>query len=664
MLFTTPGRCVAVKGYALSHAPWSGYVLLACLIVLLLSAPPLLQAREDGRIEKQRTLFVAVEAALKAGHRRSFKRSRESLQNYPLYPYLVYHDLRRRLTSADKAEITGFLGTYGGVVPVAEKLRHRWLTQLARRGRWADFFEYYRESVIVENKENRCHYATALIRAGRVEQAQKIVKSLWLVNFSQPPQCDFAFKWGFEQGVLKDDLIWKRMILVWGKGKEGLVNYLGGRLGEDARRWSKPLKQARYHPERTALKMREQLTVSSYASDVMTFALRRLIRKDVVKAGAVWSRVKRDCSGCDGLRTIEREIGITAARQLMPAEAYRWLSQLPPAYRNDESRYWRVRAALRMQSWEKVIASIDDIQGEGRAFPQWRYWRAHALAALGRHQEAQDIWQQLAEKDDYYGYLAADKLKRPYPHALDSLEFSELEMVELNAYPGIVRIRELVALNRPFDASRELSLLLESLDTPTRFKFADAADRWGWPIGVIRSLAADDATPHLQERFPMPYRSLIEKESRRSEVPMEWIYGIMRRESAFVERIKSPVGALGLMQLRPRTARAVAKRLGMGRVSNQKILSPKINMRLGTAYIKRLYRKNSGNLSYSLAGYNAGPTRVRHWLNKAPVSEIEVWVDTIPYDETRLYVRAVLFYTLVYRHLLGKPQMRLHELMN
>ncbi len=656
---------------SLSHARAVSRVWLVGLVMASLFMAPVSQAREDGWIEKKRALFVEVESALKAGNRGPFKRHRETLATYPLYPYLVSRDLQGRLARVGEREMAGFLEAYGGTVPVAEKLRHRWLAQLARRGRWGRFLEHYRESVTVENKGNRCSHAFALIRSGRARQAEEQVRALWLVDFSQPPQCDLVFKWGFDQGVLTDDLVWDRALLAWGRGRVGLTDYLGGKLKGDARRWFNSLKQARYHPERTALEMRRQMGASPYAGDVMTFALRRLIRKDIAGAGAVWSRIKRGCGACLGLRTVEKEIGIAAARRLMPAEAYRWLSQLPPEYRDDESRYWRIRAALRMQAWKRVLASIDDLQGGGRSFFQWRYWRAHALSSLGRRDEAHQIWGRLSQQDDYYGYLSADRLGKSYSHSWVPLEFTEAEMAALDAYPAVARIRELLILDRPFDASRELLVLLEYLGARTKLKLAVAAGRWQWPIGAIRSIAssregggADDTVSlHFLQRFPTPYREIIEAESRRNEVPVEWIYGVMRRESAFVERIKSPAGALGLMQLRLSTAQAVASRLGLGKVSSRRVLLPKINVRLGAAYIRQLYRKSGGNFAVSLAGYNAGPTNARRWLKNAPVDDAAVWIDTIPIDETRLYVRAVLFYALVYRHRLGKPQMRLRELI-
>ena len=633
-----------------------------CLAASVLLSAPLSQAHDDARVEQRRALFVTVENALKAGDRGPFRRHREALADYPLYPYLLYQDLRYRLARADDSALIGFLEAYAGETPVAERLRHQWLTLLARRGRWGRFLEYYGESVNVENKDNRCYYAHALVRAGRLDEAGDLVRSLWLVNFSQPPACDPVFRWGLGRGVIGDDLVWERLLLVWKRGETALADYLGGRLRGDARHWVSDLRRARRHPRDTALKMRGHVADSRHAGDVMVFALRRLAARDAVEAGRVWNGIKRDCEACLALRSVEKDIGLAAAGQLAPAEAYRWLSRLPPRYRDDTSRRWRVRAALRMQSWRRVLASIDDLGGEDRGLPQWRYWRARALAELGQRDEARRVWEQLAQKDGYYGYLAADRLTKPYPHELGPLEFTASEMAALNAYPAVARMRELWALERPFDANRELLALLERVDARVKLKIAVAAGRWRWPTGAIHSLSDSIADGHLLQRFPMPYRGIVEAEARRHRVPMEWIYAVMRRESAFVEQIRSPAGALGLMQLRPRTARAVAARLGLGKVSNHGILSPKLNVRLGTAYLEQLYRNSGHRLAVSLAGYNAGPTNARRWLNNAPVAEGAVWVDTIPFKETRLYVRAVLFYALVYRHRLGKPPVRLRDL--
>ena len=639
--------------------------LFAGLLVAGILAGSDSHALERDEYRRQRALFTEVEDALKRGDRRPFLRHGQTLAAYPLYPYLVYQDLHNRLSRAGHEEVEVFLQRYGDDVALADKLRDGWLVKLARQARWRSFLHHYKESPVVVGKENRCNYAHALIRTGQTQPAYAALEALWLVDFSQPKQCDPVFRHGFEQGIIDDDLIWRRALLVWDRGQGKLMDYLGSKLRSAPAHWFDLLKRARRDPRQVALTVGDRWSGSPYAEDVLVFAMRRLIRQDVIEAEQVWRKVKSTCAGCLSSAELEGDMGITAAKRLMPREAYRLLSGLPRQHHTQATRHWRVRAALRAGEWQRVLDALDGLQTEERVLAQWSYWRAHALAASGRHGEARSIWERLASDDDYYGYLSSDRLNQAYPYAMSRIRLYPGDMTNLMTnHPAVARIHELLILGRSVDANRELLTLLERFGATEKLQFAALADRWLWPIGAIRSLAESDHSRLLVERFPLPYRDLVSEESQRNGVPAEWIYGIMRRESAFVEDIKSPAGALGLMQLLPATARQTASRLGMGKLSTYGILSPRTNIRLGTTYIKNLHRRNEGNFAVSLAGYNAGPTNARHWLNTAPVSDMAVWVDTIPFDETRRYVRAVLFYTLVYRHRLGKPPVRLRELMN
>ena len=639
--------------------------VFASLLIVGIVSGSHLQALEREQYQRQRALFTEVEGALKRGDRQPFLRHGRGLAAYPLYPYLVYQDLLNRLSHTRHENIEAFLQRYGDEMPLADKLRHRWLEQLAQQGRWSSFLLYYKESPVVIGKENRCNHARALIHTGQVQQARAALEALWLVNFSQPKQCDPVFRYGFERGIIDDRLVWQRALLVWGRGEEKLMEYLGNKLRGAPRHWFDALREARRNPRQVATMLGNQWSGSPYARDVLVFAMRRLIRQDVVEAERVWREIKSTCAGCLLPGEVERDMGIAAAQRLLPQEAYRLLSGLPRQYHTQASRYWRVRAALRTEEWQLVLAALDDLEAKERTLSQWSYWQARALAASGKHREARSIWEQLASGDDYYGYLSADRLGRAYPYAVSHIKLDSSDVAGLlAAYPAVARIHELLILGRGVDANRELLPLMERFDATERLKFGALADRWSWPIGAIRSLADSDLTRYRVERFPLPYRDLVSAESRRSQVSAEWIYGIMRRESAFVEDVRSSAGALGLMQLLPATARQVGSRLGMRKLSTFEILSPGTNIRLGTTYIKSLHQRNDGNIVVSLAGYNAGPTNARRWLNTTPVSDMAVWVDTIPFDETRLYVRAVLFYALIYRHRLGKSPVRLSELMN
>jgi len=244
------------------------------------------------------------------------------------------------------------------------------------------------------------------------------------------------------------------------------------------------------------------------------------------------------------------------------------------------------------------------------------------------------------------------------PRALSAGELAGFERV-----PAVRRAHEFFRLRRPLDARRELNYLLDGLGAPARMKLALLCRDGGWAAGTVQALAHDDFTGELMLRFPAPWRELVAAEARRAGVPEHWLYGIMRRESAFLPQVRSPVGALGLMQLMPRTARIVARKLRLRKPSRRRLLEPALNIRLGAAYLKHLHNLTGGRLVPALASYNAGYTRAKRWLATAPVHAPDVWVDTIPFDETRLYVRAVLFYMAVYQHKIEGRVTRLASLM-
>jgi len=636
-------------------------VFLPAVLLLIPAAP----VAATG-IEAQRVLFDRAERDLKRGKRKSYLRSSAALRDYPLYPWLAYRDMARRISRVPDDRVIAFLKRHDGT-PVADRLRHRWLKHRARRGRWALFARHYQPSPYITDKAMPCWYAKALLRTKRLDEAAAAARELWLVAFSQPPQCDEVFRWARRQGVVDDMLVWRRILLVVQKRKMRLADHLARGLGADARKWYPRLKKARRRPLRTLKEIRRQPVESPYMRDILSYSLLRAQRDErdnLARIAALWPAIRRRFADYpDWLHREERSFGLYAAWRLESQIAYDHLSRLPPPVHTDESRFWTIRSALRIGNWHYVLHALALLDGAQKDNPKWRYWRARALHGLGRREEAAAIWRALSRLRNYYGYLAADRIGAAYRFDSPPPAFSAGELAEIKRLPAVRRAYEFYRLRRPFDARRELNYLLDGLDAPSRMKLALLCRDWGWDAGAVQALAHDDFTGELMLRFPMPWRELVGAEARRAGVPEHWLYGIMRRESAFLPQVKSPVGALGLMQLMPRTARIVARKLRLRRPSHKRLLEPALNIRLGAAYLKHLHKLNGGRLAPALASYNAGYTRARRWLATAPVQAPDVWVDTIPFDETRLYVRAVLFYMTVYQHKIEGRATRLASLM-
>ena len=308
----------------------------------------------------------------------------------------------------------------------------------------------------------------------------------------------------------------------------------------------------------------------------------------------------------------------------------------------------------------QAIELMDNTQGNRE---RWRFWRAHSMAALGRNAEAQQALRSLANERSYYGFLAADRVAQPYVlgHRPLVRESSRLKVLKDDA--RVQRTREWLALNRDVDARREWHALLGDLDTKGRRDAAIVAHSWQWFEGGIRAAAKASAWDDLDVRFPLAFQADVAAAANRSTLPPSRVFAIVRQESAFMRNIRSSVGALGLMQLMPATARQVARRAGQRKPNRAAILEPSNNLLLGSLYLARLQQRYGDHPVLATAAYNAGPGRVRQWRRIPQAMKSRDWIEAIPFKETRRYVRRVLTYQIIYAERLGEKSLRLHDLM-
>jgi soluble lytic murein transglycosylase len=261
----------------------------------------------------------------------------------------------------------------------------------------------------------------------------------------------------------------------------------------------------------------------------------------------------------------------------------------------------------------------------------------------------------LAGERDYYGFLAADRVGQVYRFGHDAVPFTETDLAAAEALPGIARARELLRVGLTIDARREWRDAIRDLDDRQLEIAAVLAGRWGWHDRAIVTVARADHFDDLDLRFPLVYQDLVLSNARATGLDPAWVYGVMRQESAFWEDARSRSGALGLMQLMPSTARETARRLRERVDDVYDLLSPPKNIRLGVAYLRRVLDRFDGHQGLATAAYNAGPGRVRSWLPGSHPLAADIWVDTVPFNETRGYVKRVMAYTAIYEHRLERP---------
>lgn len=626
-------------------------LLVPCL---LLSGIPAL-AETASELEEQRDAFRAAWAAAARGDRLAVTDAIERLSDYPLAPYLEFERLRQRIDRVPESEISRFLARYRDW-SFAETLEIQWLRSLGRRGEDAVLLRHGRAS---DDTEVRCHVAMARIRTGEIEGLDAAIASIWLHPESQPGACDPPFAWWRRQGYPSVSMAWQRFGMAISAGETGLARYLRRYLSTDDRIWADRWLAVAARPVAT-LRDARGWRDHERAQEIAGWGLRRLARSDWQRADQSWALLENHFRWAPAQSSaITREIALYRAVALDPG-AVSAIDALGTAQIDQQMLEWRLRAALTHGDWKGVLTSVQLMAPEEQLRSRWRYWRARALAALERPDAALHF-AALAVESDYYGFLAAVRLGKSF----------SLCPRELRAEPAVQR-----RLLRDAEIERALELHTVGLNHHARWTWQRAGRRMGrleleqaallaagrgWHDRAIFALGSAGARTAYPWRFPLIERGRVLAAGGRFGVDPARIYGLMRAESTMQADALSPAGARGLLQLMPATAEAVARRNGLEYGGLGELMSPAVNIPLGVAHLAELQQRFEGDWTRVAAAYNAGIRAVERWLDERPVTEPDIWLESLPFFETRDYVPRVLAFATIYEWLLDQPPRILAE---
>lgn len=352
-----------------------------------------------------------------------------------------------------------------------------------------------------------------------------------------------------------------------------------------------------------------------------------------------------------------RTVALRAAVDYHP-DALAIARAIPVSEHTRKTRAWQVRSALRLADWRAALQAIEAMPPMERADPAWRYWRAHALIKLGDGEAGNEIMAELADTRSYYGFLASDRVEQPYQLRVDPMPRNASIRRALQARADVQRAREYWVLGMDNWAQRAWRRLARELSDAEFLELVIMAHDWGWHDRSLAGNARTSFDADLPLRFPFAFAESVLKYARSQRLDPSWVFATMRRESGFRPAVASGAGAIGLMQLMPRTAQHVAK--SRGEVRTGDLTEPARNIQLGTHYLAQLRERFKGATALSTAGYNAGPSRIKRWLSDSWVpsdaTDTARWVETLPIDETRDYVQAVMAYATVYDWLANDRQ--------
>ena len=624
---------------------WIPRIFSLCALLIGTSTPiASADPQDDSARLAQRTDFLAAEAALNNDRRWSYQALKKSLGDYPLLPYLEYEELRGRLSETNDGEVEEFLTRYPDS-PLADKLRSAWLDQLATRQRWSDYLHFYQPT---KADADRCLHLHALIETGRRQEAFAEVPDLWLYGKSRPKECDPVFTAWTDAGKLTPALVWERVSLAMRSREVRLAGYLKRFLPSSEQAWLDLWLELDRNPA-MALRDRRLEQDPPRRNEMLLHAVRREASADPQAAVRLWQQLDtRYRFSPEQTLSANRTLALGMLRRDQP-DALKWLDAANPGDQDLDLHETRILAALAAGDWGRVSRWIDALPEQERKSPRWSYWRSRALEQLGRDEQAAKLLQEVAQDRGYYGFLAADRIGTPYNLQHVSLPVGAQEKEELKRVPGFQRAYELYRLGRYPQARLEWHYATRPLSQRRLQVAAKLAEGWGWHDRAIFTLARTGYWDDLELRFPLEHRKPIEDRARAEQLDSAWVFAIVRQESAFMQDARSRAGALGLMQLMPATAKEQIRRMQPGtRFDTQLLLEPEANIRIGAAYLGRVYEQLYQHPVLATAAYNAGPYRVRQWL---PDDELpaDLWIETIPFSETRTYVRRVMAYTVIYQ---------------
>jgi len=612
-------------------------MLLFITILAILTTPAFAKS-----IESQRKDYLAAKKALDTKQYKTFGKIANTLKDYPLYPYLRYEYLRKHLWKLKDGEIITFLNRYPDL-PVTAGLRKSWLKLLVKRGHWQTFLDNYTPQ---SNTTLQCYQLQARIKTNNDTFLLEDIRTTWLAGNSLPSQCDPAFALLYKSDLMTDELVWERLRLSMQNNQLSLVNYLSTRLDPKHKALAKQWVQIHQNPYKYTLK--PKLEDTPIAREILTHGILRLARKDVAKAIKRLDALKEQFSfTSDEVAEIERTLAIRAASNKSKL-ALQLLDQIDNRHVNDKVFHYRLRLALANHDWpilkKWTTGQVPDVDLEMR----WRYWHARALEETGEPDKAKEIYAALAKERDYYGFLAADRVNVAYDMNNHPLPENLEEFNRIESLPAIKRAYEFYKLNMKYPGRREWHHALNNMTSYQMQMAAAVVTQWGWHNRAIFTMGRAKAYDNLELRFPILFADLLNKYAKKRNIDPSWMYGLVRAESAFIEDVKSPAGALGLMQVMPKTGSETAKRIGLKGFKTSKLKQAETNIPIGSAYMKQMLDRFNGNMVLATAAYNAGPHRVSKWLPKKGCEEPDIWVEQIPFRETRKYVRRVLTYANIY----------------
>jgi soluble lytic murein transglycosylase len=608
-------------------------------IALALGAAGAAAAGEDDSL-------VGAYDAYRAGDAIRFARHAGALEGHLLAPWLDYWQLAMRLEDAAPADVSAFLSRHRDTY-VAELLRGDWLRLTGKRGDWQEFNREAR-AYPRDDLEIRCYgWSSRLERDD--DSAFAEARVMWLLPSELPDGCARLADTIVSRDRLGVTDIWKRVRLLFEHGQITAAKTALGYLPKGEAPDERLLAEAARQPKRFFARLPKALEPRP-SREVAVLAALRYARNDPKATAALLEGPLGERLPRVDLEYLWARVAHEGAREHLP-EALDWYAHAGDAQLDDHAFGWKVRAALRAGQWSTVRDTIDHMSAAARQEPTWTYWYGRALAALGEPDGSRAYFLRIAGQPDFYGLLATEELGYVITPPEAMHEPSDEDIAAARRDPGLARALELIRLGIRTEGVREWLFSIRSLDDVRLLAAAELARRAGVYDRAINTAERTERLHNFALRYPVPFRDVFGEYARTQGLEEAWVMGLVRQESRFIAEARSSAGAAGLMQVMPRTARFVAAKIGLRNYRPGSVTDIETNVTLGTGYLKMVLDQ-LGHPVLASAAYNAGPARARRWRDAERSLEGAIYAETIPFGETRDYVKKVTANAVFYAAML------------
>ncbi|WP_338069668.1 murein transglycosylase [Photobacterium lutimaris] len=621
---------------------FSGLVLFVGLLM-----SPLMRA---STLEQQREWYEQAQVSLEEKDEAAYKALRRKLDDYPLTPYLDYREFIQTLYAKSPSEVEAFIEQYTAL-PFSTTVKDRYLTHLATTERWQNFVEV--QPLPPRSQVLRCHYYYAQSKLGNKDVAWQGAKTLWLTGKSTHDACDPLLNTWQKAGKRTDALILDRMLLVYAEGNRARLNYLNKQLGAKSKQSGKLVLDLYDKPQGVAA-FSKRSKVTPLNQNLAVLAYKKLVHSDIKEAVKQYHKTVQGQHFDEAKR---QSLADYTASRLMATDdekLQKWRDNALAKTTNINLLERRIRQAMREDKWDEVEVWVNRLPDKAKQSTRWTFWQARLAEREGNKELATDKYTQILGQRDFYSAAAATVLGKPITYPVKTAGNYQADIEEYAL--ALARIKELIAVDKLLAANREWHYLLRGLDNDKIVTLAAYAATNKWHHLAVQATISGQLWDYIELRFPVAHKWWFDFFSKKRELPVTTMMALARQESALNIEAISPVGARGLMQLMPATAKETAKKLGRNYEGKSSLFDPGVNIRLGSGYLKMMLEQYDNNRIFAFAAYNAGPSRVTRWRNGTDGRlDVYAFIEAIPFNETRGYVQNILMFEIYYGDLTQTP---------